>query len=85
MAEEPTQLFYDCNIIDKKEFFIEIFPRLIKEHEGKWVLISDEPIIRIFDNMHTAMTYARDYLPDGANLIAPIILSNNNLIISIPV
>ena len=85
MTEKPTKLIFDRYASDNREIFIELFPKLVKEHEGKWVLISNGRIIQIFDNMHTAMSHARDKYSGVDKMVAPIIKTNNNLLISIPV
>ena len=85
MAEEPTQLIYDCYANDNREVFLEIIQKLIDEHENKWVLITDGSIINIFDNMYFAIKYARGNFSGCDNMIAPIIADNMNLIISVPV
>ncbi len=57
MAEKPIELIFNRYANDNREVFIELFPKLVKEHEDKWVLISDGRILQIFDNMHSAMKY----------------------------
>ena len=85
LAEKPIELIFNRYANNNREVFIELFPKLVKEHEGKWVLISDGRIIQIFDNMYSAMKYAREVYSTVNKMVAPIIQSNNNLMISIPV
>ena len=85
MAEKPIEIIFNRYANDNREVFIELFPKLVTEHEGKWVLISDGRMIQIFENMHSAMKYAREVYSTLNKMVAPLIQSNNNLMISIPV
>ena len=85
MAEEPTQLIYDPYANENREVFLEIIQKLIDEHANKWVLITEGLIVNIFDNMYFAIKYARVNFSGCDNMIAPIIVSNKELIISIRV
>ena len=57
------------NIERNYQFFLKELPRLIKEHRGEFVIISDEKVIDFSPSLIEGVIYARTKYKDGEYIV----------------